>query len=40
MTADVTERKSKQRMTLVELCLYEVKNAKIVREQFFFRTGS
>lgn len=40
MTADVTDRKSKQRMTLSEICVYEVKNGKIVREQFFFRPGA
>src|SRR5947209_5636377 len=35
MTADVTDRKSKQRMTLAEVCVYETKDGKIVREQFF-----
>lgn len=39
MTVDATERKSKQRMNLAELCVYEVKDGKIVREQFFFRPG-
>jgi len=39
MTADVTDRQSKQRLTLSEVCVYEVKNGKIVREQFFYRPG-
>jgi ketosteroid isomerase-like protein len=37
MTVDVTDRKSQGRMTLTEICVYEVKDGKIVREQFFFR---
>ena len=36
MTVDVTERKSGKRMTLSEICVYEVKGGKIVREQFFY----
>ncbi len=36
MTADVTERKSGARFPLSELCVYEVRDGKIVREQFFF----
>lgn len=37
MSLDVTERKSGKKMTLSEVCLYEVTNEKIVREQFFYR---
>ena len=40
MTVEVTDRQSKQRMTLAEVCVYEVKNGKIVREQFFYRAGA
>jgi ketosteroid isomerase-like protein len=36
MTADVTEKKSRARMTLEEICVYEVRDGKIVREQFFY----
>lgn len=37
MTLDVTDRKSSQRMTLSEICVYEVGKDKIVREQFFYQ---
>jgi hypothetical protein len=37
MTVDVTERKSKARFPLAEVCVYEVREGKIVSEQFFFR---
>jgi hypothetical protein len=37
MTVDVTERKSKARFPLSEVCVYEVRDGKIVSEQFFFR---
>ncbi len=36
MTVDVTERKSGARFPLNELCVYEVRDGKIVKEQFFF----
>lgn len=36
MTVDVTERKSGARFPLNELCVYEVRDGKIVREQFFY----
>jgi hypothetical protein len=36
MAVDVVEKKSGQTMTLAEICVYEVKNGKIVREQFFY----
>ena len=36
MTADVTEKKSGARMKLEEICVYEVRGGKIVREQFFY----
>jgi ketosteroid isomerase-like protein len=34
---DVTERKSGARFTLTEVAVYEVKDGKIAREQFFYR---
>ena len=37
MTLDVTERKSGHRMTLSEICVYEVDGGKIIREQFFYQ---
>jgi ketosteroid isomerase-like protein len=37
MTVDVTERKSKARFPLSEVCVYEVRDGQIVSEQFFFR---
>lgn len=37
MTVDVTNRKAGGRMTLSELCVYEAKDGKVAREQFFFR---
>ncbi len=37
MSLDVTERQSGRKMTLSEVCLYEVKDGKVVREQFFYR---
>ncbi|HZP59035.1 MAG TPA: nuclear transport factor 2 family protein [Opitutaceae bacterium] len=37
MTADVMEKKSGARLKLEEICLYEVRDGKIVREQFFFQ---
>jgi ketosteroid isomerase-like protein len=36
MMVDVTERKSGARFPLNELCLYEVRDGKIVTEQFFY----
>jgi|SRR5580700_7341910 hypothetical protein len=36
MTADVTDKKSGVRFTLEEICVFEVQDGKIVREQFFF----
>ena len=40
MSVDVTERKSSARFTIAEICVYEVRDGKIVREQFFFRPES
>jgi hypothetical protein len=39
MTADVTERKSGARFTIEEVAVFEVKDGKIVREQFFYSPG-
>lgn len=36
MKIDVTDRKSGARFTMQEICLYEVRDGKIVREQFFY----
>ena len=38
MTLDATF-KSRGRMQMEEICLYQVKNGKIVREQFFYDVG-
>jgi len=35
---DVTDKKSKKRMTLDEAALYTVKDGKITREEFFYQT--
>jgi ketosteroid isomerase-like protein len=37
---DITNKPSGQRMKLDEVGLYEVRNGKIVREEFFYNTGS
>ena len=37
MSLDVTERKSGHKMTLSEVCVYEVRDGRIVREQFFYQ---
>ncbi|HVU32200.1 MAG TPA: nuclear transport factor 2 family protein [Opitutaceae bacterium] len=37
MSLDVTQRASGRRITLSEVCVYEVKDGKIIREQFFYR---
>ena len=37
MSAEVTMRKTGARQTLSEICVYEVKAGKIVREQFFYQ---
>lgn len=37
MSVDVTVRKTGARKTLSEICVYEVKAGKIVREQFFYQ---
>jgi ketosteroid isomerase-like protein len=36
MTLDVTEKKSGAHLKLEEICVYEVRGGKIVREQFFY----
>ena len=36
MTLDSTHRESGQRMPMSEVCVYEVKDGKIVLEQFFY----
>ena len=36
MTFDVTERSSGEQMPLSEICVYEVRDGKVVREQFFY----
>ncbi len=36
MSADVTDRKSGVRFTMEEICVYEVRDGRIVREQFFY----
>lgn len=36
MIVEVTERKSGARFPLVELCVFEVRGGRIVREQFFY----
>ena len=38
MTMDVT-MKGRGRMDMKEICVYQVRNGKIVREQFFFDVG-
>src|SRR5262249_8369961 len=38
-TFDVTNKPSKQRMTMDEIPLYNVKDGKVVREEFFYTTG-
>lgn len=37
MSVDVTVRKTGAKQTLSEICVYEVKAGKIVREQFFYQ---
>ena len=37
--ADVTDKSSKKRFLLSEVCVYTVKNGKIVREEFLPSTG-
>jgi hypothetical protein len=37
---DVTAKQTGQRNQMEEMALYTVKDGKIVREQFFYRTGS
>lgn len=39
MKMDVTVKQSGQRMTMQEVCVYEVKGDKIVAEQFFYNMG-
>lgn len=36
MAMDVTQQDNQQRYTMGEICVYEVKDGKIVHEQFFF----
>lgn len=36
MSADVTDKKSGARFTISEICVFEVRGGKIVREQFFY----
>ena len=36
---DVTNKPSGQRMTMEEMGLYEVRNGKVVREEFFYSMG-
>lgn len=36
---DVTNKQIGQRYTMEEICVYEVKEGKIVKEQFFYNTG-
>ena len=36
MAMDVTQQDNQQRYTMDEVCVYEVKDGKIVREQFFY----
>lgn len=36
MSLDATDRKSGQRLTMEEVCVYEVRDGLIVREQFFY----
>jgi len=36
MSADVTDKRSGARFTISEICVFEVRDGKIVREQFFY----
>lgn len=36
MTLDATDKKAGVRMNMAEICVYEVRGGKIVREQFFY----
>ena len=40
MTLDLTPRAGGPRFLMEEICLYEVRDGKIVREQFFYSMGS
>lgn len=39
MMVDVTEKKSGARFKIDEICVYEVRDGKIVSQQFFYRQG-